>query len=85
MKRDLKKLEQEGIALQDKNGKAGLTVKETVVIMNEFTDKAAHGGAGLIDLIFKCFSLGVAAGSRIEKNNQRKQAKQNGLQASAAR
>ena len=50
-------------------------------IMNEFAD----GGVGLIDLIFKCFSLGVAAGSRIEKNNQRKQAKKNGLQASAAR
>lgn len=81
MKRDLTKLEQEGIALQDKNGKASLTVSETVAIMNEFAD----GGAGLIDLIFKCFSLGVAAGSRIEKNNQRKQAKKNGLQASAAR
>jgi hypothetical protein len=70
MKRDLKKLEQEGIALQEKNSKAGLTVSETVAIMNEFSDKAAHGGAGLIDLIFKCFSLGVAAGARCERKRQ---------------
>ena len=69
--RNLEKMEHEGIALQYGN-RAGLTVKETVAIMNEFTDKAAHGGAGLIDLIFKCFSLGVAAGSRLEKSRQSK-------------
>lgn len=85
MKRDLKKLEQEGIELQYKNGKAGLSIMEVQKIYGTFLDEIESKNAGIVDLIFKCFSLGVAAGSRIEKNNQRKQAKKNGLQASAAR
>ena len=70
MKRDLKKLEQEGIELQYKNGKASLSIMEVQTIYGTFLDEIESKNAGIVDLIFKCFSLGVAAGSRIEKNKR---------------
>lgn len=79
MKRDLQKMEREGIELQNKNGKVGLSITEVSAICNAFLEDAANGGADITGLIFKCFSLGVAAGSRLEKNNARRLANVKGV------
>lgn len=71
MSRNLAKMEEEGHAVQW-GSKMGLSAAELVELHNAYLDKRARGEEGLFDLMFKCFSIGAAAGVRYEKRRQSK-------------